>query len=91
MENKHEFIRQARDSLHGLVSFSEFVFHSENVCDDVWYQDIWFELEILNALALAEWEEDGKPGDWDLKWKQKYQKEASEVMEYLIVKIESKY
>ena len=35
-----------------------------SVQDAVAWQRIWFELEILNGLALAHWEDEGKPINW---------------------------
>jgi hypothetical protein len=47
------------------------------------YQACWFELEILNALALDEWETDGKPGVWLVSWNRRYEKNARALVEKL--------
>ncbi|HFS3751122.1 TPA: hypothetical protein ACHYZR_004992, partial [Escherichia coli] len=48
------------------------------------YQQIWFELEIINALALSEWESAGRPENWQTRWKLAYKQDASHVMAELL-------
>lgn len=43
---------------------------------DAW-QRLWFELEIINGLALAQWEDEGKPDDWSDIWNKDYRQEAA--------------
>ncbi|NIX92662.1 hypothetical protein HCG45_07880 [Pseudomonas fulva] len=40
------------------------------------WQTLWFEMEILNGLALGQWEDQGRPADWSQCWCDQYQKEA---------------
>lgn len=44
------------------------------------YHAFWFELEIVNALALDEWESAGKPDDWSATWSERYKKDAEELI-----------
>lgn len=30
------------------------------------YDQLWFELEIINALAVSQWETEGRPLEWKL-------------------------
>ena len=48
-----------------------------SVQDAVAWQRIWFELEILNWLALAQWEDEGKPINWSSRWNTDYRQEAA--------------
>lgn len=74
--------------------FAKFVNMSEDLyrIDDLFsneeskekYQEAWFELEIINALALSEWEEQGRPADWNTQWESKYKMEASDLVSELI-------
>jgi len=44
------------------------------------YHHIWFELEILNACVLNDWEENGKPNNFDDIWNTKYRTDAVELI-----------
>ena len=61
-----------------FVAQTEFLWKDPaSVQDAVAWQRIWFELEILNGLALAHWEDDGKPFNWSCRWNTDYRQEAS--------------
>lgn len=46
----------------GFVAQTEFAWQNPNLVSDTeGWQTPWFEMEVLNGLALAEWEEDGSP------------------------------
>ena len=50
------------------------------------YSRTWFDMELVNALALAEWEQDGSPEEWSKVWVGKYKNEAEEtLLEFLEV------
>jgi len=50
------------------------------------YAAAWFQLEIVNALALGAWEDNGKPEIWLNEWRESYQQDAEEVVsEFLAV------
>ena len=55
------------------------------------YNSLWLELEILNSLALSEWEEDGKPKDFSKKWVKKYQTEVKELVNKLLCLLKSAF
>ena len=60
-----------------FVARTEFLWHDTTlVMDAASWQRQWFELEIVNGLALSEWEEQGKPEDWSAQWQERYQQEA---------------
>lgn len=44
------------------------------------YQTCWFELEIVNALALDGWESEGKPTNWLDTWNERYKDDAKELI-----------
>jgi hypothetical protein len=50
---------------------------------DAW-QRLWFELEIINGLALAQWEDEGKPDDWSRSWSKDYRQEAAALATELV-------
>lgn len=61
-----------------IYSFSSFVSDNEKwtiYSDEL--SSIWNELEIINAIALDEWDKDNRPLNWK-KWKEKYQKNATD-------------
>lgn len=75
---------QAADS---LFAFADFAKKTEQLFADSSdaaalqaYRSAWFELEIVNAAALEEWETDGRPGSWDRKWKERFDKDANETV-----------
>ena len=78
MENRFEKI------VKDIFSFTEFVSEAENEIPNQSsrYYDCWWELEVLNASALEDWERSGKPLDWK-KWKDQYQSEAFELVKKL--------
>lgn len=83
MDNKAQLIRLAEQASDDLFCWSRFVAHTEFlwhdttlVTDAAGWQRQWFELEIVNGLALSEWEEQGKPEDWSAQWQERYQQEA---------------
>lgn len=93
--NKKSDVREyALSSLDDVVSFAGFVNYAEELpqLNDLFsdeinkdaYRQIWFELEIINALALSEWEAAGRPADWQARWTSDYQQDASELMDQLL-------
>lgn len=47
-------------------------------------KEIWFEMEIVNANALSEWEGDGKPAQWRERWLAEFQEDAIDLVGKLI-------
>lgn len=78
MENRFEKI------VKDIFSFTQFVSEAENEIPNQSsrYYDCWWELEILNASALEDWEISGKPEKWE-KWTEKYQTEALQSVKHL--------
>ena len=56
--------------------YNDFVHKMEK---DYGHLDSWLNMEILNALALDEWEMSGKPQEWYV-WKDRYQEKASNLV-----------
>ena len=58
------------------------------------YNEIWMELEIINACALCEWEELGKPENFNEIWTKKYRNDArcvlSEMIDFLKTEVGEK-
>lgn len=55
-----------------IFLYKEFVHKMEK---DYGHLDSWLNMEILNALALDEWEMVGRPEEWD-DWRDFYQEKA---------------
>ena len=71
-------------SWSGFVALTEFLGQNTAlVSDAARWESIWFEMEIVNALALAEWEEDGYPLDWHSRWCDGYQADAQALVSQL--------
>lgn len=101
MEDKiSSFVLKAKNSTEDHVTFAEFVseaetfavqnptiFISDKSKDD--YIHIWNELEIINALALNKWEEDGKPVNWFKEWASCFQIDAERLISELINLVEA--
>jgi hypothetical protein len=87
-----KFIDQAILASENLFSFAEFTKNAEYFFDDnklhpefiSLYKEKWFELEIVNAVALEDWESEGRPKDWKEKWDVKYKKDASDVIQEIV-------
>ncbi|WP_226456942.1 hypothetical protein [Pseudomonas sp. AF03-9] len=61
-----------------FVAQTEFLWQDTALVKDaVAWQRLWFELEIINGLALAQWEDQGKPEDWSCSWNKDYRQEAA--------------
>ena len=89
--NTAELMAQGEKASQGLFLWSQFVARTEFlwhdttlVMDAASWQRQWFELEIVNGLALSEWEEDGRPNDWSARWREGYQQEAVELVNELL-------
>src|SRR5690349_10264201 len=85
-----EILVRARSAAETHLEYARFVHDVEVLHDDAdavtdekrtaAYQACWFELEIVNALALDEWESAGKPSDWASEWDGRYKKDAEELI-----------
>jgi hypothetical protein len=74
-----------------LFAWSAFVAQTEflwqdtaSVQDAVAWQRLWFELEIVNGLALAQWEDQGRPDDWSCNWNKAYRQDAAALATELV-------
>ena len=84
-------IALAQEAPQDLMRWSSFVARTEFVWQDTTlvsdaegWQSLWFEMEIVNGLALAEWEEDGSPQDWSCRWREGYEQDARGLIEPLL-------
>ena len=91
MDQKTQLILLAEQATEDLFRWSRFVAHTEFLWQDITlvtdadaWQRQWFALEIVNGLALSEWEEDGRPNDWSARWREGYQQEAVELVNELL-------
>ncbi|EPI4979409.1 TPA: hypothetical protein ACTW2S_003230 [Raoultella planticola] len=93
--NKKDVICEyALNSLNDVASFARFVSYAENLSqlEELFkdekakedYKQIWFELEIINALALSQWETEGRPSDWNTQWESGYKQDAINVINELL-------
>ncbi|TLP62962.1 MULTISPECIES: hypothetical protein [Pseudomonas] len=81
-------------SWSSFVALTEFVWQNTTlVSDAAKWESIWFEMEIVNALALAQWEEQGSPLDWHARWCEGYQADAqalsSELTRLIVTQVAS--
>jgi hypothetical protein len=86
--NKSEFENLAAHATESVFAFAAFTRQTEDLFSDSQdvnalerYQSVWFELEIVNATALAEWESDGRPLRWDEPWAENFRPDALETLE----------
>ncbi|AVU35638.1 MULTISPECIES: hypothetical protein [Serratia] len=94
INKKNDICEYALNSLNDVISFARFVSYAEDLpqLNELFedehnrdnYQKIWFELEIINALALSEWESEGRPADWQTRWESEYKHDASELLDELL-------
>lgn len=85
---KHsDFETLAAHAVDSVFAFADFTTRTEHLFDDSSnaaalqaYRSAWFELEIVNATALDEWETDGRPRTWDAKWNERFLKDAAETI-----------
>nr|WP_312986626.1 hypothetical protein [Comamonas koreensis] len=66
-----------------MFSFAAFVAAAEDLSTDPRYADAWLDAEIVNALAMAAWEEQGRLRDWSAQWQQTFRKDAIKAMAVL--------
>ncbi|KPN70591.1 hypothetical protein AKG09_11310 [Neisseria sp. 83E34] len=90
-----KFLTEANKASENLFLFASFVNNTEflmnyierkylkNIDIDK-YKNCWNELEILNSLALSDWEDDGKPINWSKKWEKYYEKDAKDLISNLL-------
>jgi hypothetical protein len=82
-----DILERAQGATRDHLEYARFVreseeLHDEDVQDEQRsaYSACWFELEIVNALALSEWESAGKPSDWAATWNERYKRDAEELI-----------
>ncbi|MFP5425095.1 MAG: hypothetical protein ACLGJA_04505 [Gammaproteobacteria bacterium] len=80
--------RQADEDVFSWASFvaqTEFLWQDTTLVPDACaWQALWFELEIVNALALAEWDEHGRPVDWADCWREGYKQQVQGLLAALL-------
>jgi len=82
-----DFETLAAHAVDSVFAFADFTKRTENLFSEASdatalqeYRSAWFELEIVNATALDEWEMDGRPESWDCKWRERFEKDAEETV-----------
>ncbi len=91
MLNKKALIALAECAAEDGFNFANFVAQTEFLWQDsalvmdadAWQRQ-WFELEIVNGLALAEWDEQGRPDGGSASWGENYQQDARELVAGLL-------
>lgn len=88
------WLRLGERASEDLFAWSAFVAQTEFLWQDTGlvkdaaaWQRLWFELEIINGLALAQWEEQGRPDDWSGNWNEGYRQEAAALAAELVAMI----
>lgn len=86
-----EYAAHALDNITAFarfVSYAEALTQSETLFDSdnhkAEYQQVWFELEILNALALSHRKEDGCPVNWKAQWDSACKQDAAHLTKTLL-------
>lgn len=80
--NIKEYTSNIYDFAHFVSDMESWVAYSEKI------SDCWEQLEILNASALDDWEQVGKPIIWK-EWNNKYKHSAIDLSRKLFYEIES--
>jgi hypothetical protein len=96
--NSNTFQQQALAALDSVFAFADFTKRSESFFDEAsddsgfvrQYKIAWFELEIINSVALEDWESDGRPRSWNEKWNEKYKREAADAIRLLLEAVEGR-
>lgn len=80
---KNDWLKLGERASEDLFAWAAFVAQTEFlwqdaalILDAAAWQRVWFELEIINGLALAQWDEQGRPGDWSSSWNEDYRQET---------------
>lgn len=89
--NKVEFFNKADEATENHLTFARFISEAEHLFDTPSYADAWFEAEIVNAVALGDWENEGSPTDWSDKWKKEFMHDATETINVLKGAAEAAY
>ncbi|MEM5342433.1 hypothetical protein [Paraburkholderia azotifigens] len=76
VDDHFKYARFVKESEHHQGDVSPFA-NEESMAA---YQACWFELEIVNALALDEWESEGRPDTWLDSWNERYKQDAKELV-----------
>ncbi|TFY86887.1 hypothetical protein DYL61_27125 [Pseudomonas nabeulensis] len=91
---KNDWLRlgeRASEDLFAWAAFvaqTEFLWQDKGLVEDAdAWQRVWFELEIINGLALAQWDEQGRPEDWSCCWNEAYRQEARALAAELVALI----
>jgi len=93
-----KFREAAVSATGGVLLFADFTARSEELMsgggfdEDLVqrYNDAWLEMEIVNALALDEWDLDGRPREWDEKWALKYRSDAEDTIRDVLEVLDSR-
>ncbi|WP_249979049.1 hypothetical protein [Vreelandella olivaria] len=80
IEKKSETALSSMFRFSGFVAETEFLASATCVEFQEKYGRAWFDMEVVNALALAEWEQDSSPEEWSKIWVEKYRNEAEETL-----------
>lgn len=89
--NQSEFFNEADVALKNHLSFARFVSRTEFLFDTPAYADAWFEAEIVNAVALGDWENQGSPADWNDTWSKVFMNDATEVISLLKIAVKAAF
>ncbi|MFZ7224704.1 hypothetical protein [Avibacterium avium] len=82
MENKELFLSIIRKGFNNINEYSFFVSLTEGAfSQNEELETFWIDMEIINALALDDWEKEGYPKHWQ-KW-EKYLPEINKLINEL--------
>lgn len=102
MENRtdlKELLKLAHLAPDSHINFAQFVEYAEVFCGEnnpflepknaAHYDELWFEMEIINALALSDWEDAGRPKNWSSHWDENYKHEVENIISEFLETLEN--
>jgi len=85
--DKSEFEFLAERAPDSFFAFAEFTRQTENLFEAttqiharIEFKSAWSEMAVVHATAQEEWFADKQPGDFEVKWRRKFQKHAVETV-----------
>ena len=82
-----EFENLAAHAVDSVFAFADFTRRTEHLFDESpnvqalqEYRRAWFEVEIVNATALDQWETAGRPEAWEIEWNERFLRDAVETV-----------
>ena len=89
---QRDFYNLADSASENIYAFADFVKRTNEMFFDrqnndliLSYREAWLNLEVVNAVALSQWEADGRPKIWDEQWRHEIKNEAIQAIDRLVL------